>query len=123
MFSRARTIKKILYAPITILVLAILLVFLVRGAIGAYKDERASRKELQNSQQSSAELSKRETFLQSEIERLGSDRGLEEELRNKYPVAKEGESVVIIVEPKEEDNDSAPAQTSGFWSNLFNFFR
>jgi len=123
MFSRARTIKKILYAPITILVLAILLVFLVRGAIGAYKDERASRKELQNSQQSSAELSKRETFLQSEIERLGSDRGLEEELRNKYPVAKEGESVVIIVDAKNGGDNSIPAQSEGFWSKILNIFR
>ena len=123
MFSRVRTIKRILYAPISILVLAVLLVFLVRGAIRAYQDERVSRRELQNLQQSSAELAEREAFLQREIERLSSDRGLEEELRNKYPVAKEGESVVIIVDPKEDEDGSIPAESKGFWSRILDFFR
>lgn len=123
MLRRTRTIKRILYAPITAIVLVVVLFLLVRAAIGAYRDERASRSQLKNLQQSAAELSNREMFLASEVDRLGSDRGLEEELRNKYPVAKEGEHVVVIVEPKEQDSGSAPQASGDFWSRIFNFFK
>lgn len=38
--------------------------------------------------------------LGEEVKRLGTERGLEEELRRNFPVAKPGEEVVIIVDSK-----------------------
>ena len=123
MLRRARIVKRILYAPITILVLAVLVVVLVRGAFRAYQSERASQAQLQNIEQSASELSARESFLKQQTERLQSPRGLEEELRNKYPVAKQGEHVVIIVEPKEGSSNNVSTSSRGFWSTIVNFFR
>ena len=123
MYKRARTVKRILYAPITILALVIFSIFLVRAAFRAYQSERTSTIELQNLEQSKSELSTRETFIIKEIDRLQSSRGLEEELRNKYPVAKQGEHVVIIVEPKGGNGNSTSTSSGSFWSTIINFFR
>jgi cell division protein FtsB len=120
---RKHNIKRILYSPLAILVLLVVLGFTARAVWGAYRNEQKSRTELANARLNSKELESRETFLSSEIERLESPRGIEEELRNKYPVAKEGEEVVIIVESGEDKNAQAEPQQKGFWSSFLDIFR
>ena len=120
---RTRSIRRFLYSPLFIIGLLILFVVLLKAAYGAYQNEKKSRQELQNVRQNSEELSSREDFLATEIQRLESTRGLEEELRNKFPVAKEGEKVVIIVEPEKDTSVSASQQNKGFWSSFLDLFR
>lgn len=120
---RTRNVRRLLYSPIAIILLTVAFVLLLKAALGAYTNEQRSREELQNVRQNAEELSGREEFLSTEIERLESPRGLEEELRNKYPVAKEGERMIIIVEPEEDLSVPAEADKKGFWSKVFNIFR
>ena len=50
-------------------------------------------------------LSTREAALQEEIDRLSTDRGIEEEIRSKYQVGHEGEQMIVIVQEQEEVED------------------
>jgi len=118
-----RTVKKVLYAPITLVALVILTVVLVRAAIGAYQNDRQNRDNYSRIQQDAMDLQTREQFLTGEIDRLQSTRGIEQELRNKFPVVKEGEDVVIIVEPEKKEASSYPGDSGGFWSKVRDFFR
>jgi|SRR3989344_6163025 len=117
-----RNVKRILYAPITIIVLMVLLVVLVRAAVGAYLTELRNREGAANIERDTQDLRSREQFLSDEIERLQSSRGVEEELRNKFPVVKEGESMVIIVEPEAENGVSPSNRSGGFWRWLRGLF-
>ena len=38
-----------------------------------------------------------------EIARLDTERGVEEEVRNKFEVSKEGEGVIVLLDKKEEE--------------------
>ena len=64
-------------------------------------------------------LEARETDLKTEISRLSSERGVEEELRDRYFVAKEGERVAVI-----RTDSSPPSKTNtrategGFWKKF-----
>ena len=64
-------------------------------------EKRMEREEDLNALKARAEV------LEGDIEHLQSDRGLEEELRSRFDVAKEGEQVIIIV----EDYDDTQART------------
>ena len=119
----AHRVKRILYAPITIIVLAIVFVFLARAVFNSYRSEVRNRETLETIQAETDELANREAFLTNEIDRLQTDRGMEEALRNKFPVVKEGEHMVIIVEPDEDVAPSRSSETKGFWNKLRDLFR
>lgn len=69
-------------------------------------------------------LQERESDLSADVERLNTERGVEEELRKRFGVAKKGEEVMIIVEPVVSDEGSIDDgdQKEGFWSSLLHVF-
>jgi cell division protein FtsB len=68
------------------------------------------------------ELQKQKEKLSLDIEKLKTDEGVEESIRTKFGLAKEGEGEIVIVEDK---NPSPPVEKSdgGFFSFLKNLFK
>lgn len=72
-------------------------------------------------------LEERALLLESKVEYLSDERGLEEELRNRFDVAKEGEQVVVLVDSKrnqratvsESLEDGSREDEKGFWDFIF----
>jgi len=122
-FQKKKRIKRIVYSPIVLLILAIILVILIRGVFGVYKKEKLS---LQNLNQDKAELQKivdRQNNLVSSIEYLKTEQGVEDEIRSKFRVVKDGEKISVIVDDQKADIiDIATTTKKGFWSSVFNWF-
>ncbi len=116
-------VKRVLYAPITLVALSVLLVLLGRAAWGAYRSERDNFTEFGRVHTEAAALRERESALESDIELLKTPRGMEEALRNKYPVVREGESMVIIVEPRAGVDEGVSEEPRGVWSRIKAIFR
>jgi cell division protein FtsB len=55
-----------------------------------------------------ADLEERKTMMQDKVEYLSSERGVEAEMRRNFDVAQPGEQVVIILDPKKEENTVEP---------------
>ncbi len=69
----------------------------LRGALRMY-DRYSTASEARRSTVAEAQsLKERKATLQARIDTLSSDRGLEEELRRRYGVAKDGEGVIEVV--------------------------
>lgn len=98
-FQEKHKYKKILYSKGMIIVLVILIVFFARATWGVYKKEKESSANAYRATQELKRLSDREALLTSEIARLSTDEGIEEEIRAKYGVSKPGEEILIIVDP------------------------
>lgn len=65
------------------------------------------------------ELQTEKEKLSSVISKLETDVGVEETIRNKFGLSKEGEEVIVIVE-EESNKDSTQEEDSG---GLFSFFK
>lgn len=100
-------------------VLLIVVAIAVRGVWGVYKKEQESRILRIEAEAKLADLRQREAELRSDISVLRTDRGVEEQLRERYDLAKDDEGVVVIIEPPappEEPRPSAFQQFKGwFW--------
>jgi len=92
-----------------------------RATWSVYQKERVTRHKLGSSQEEYSELTQRQEFLESEIERLGTPEGVEEEIRERFGFAKEGERVIVLVE-SDQSGASAGGSGSGFWSWLKGLF-
>ena len=104
-FQRKRKIRKVLYSPGVILGLFLLLVLVSKATWGLYDKERESRKNLDRVEADLLALTVREEQLTKDIARLRTPEGIESEIREQFQVAKPGESMVILVEEKNEPEE------------------
>jgi len=113
-FEQKRQIRRLMYSKIAMVGLFVVCGFLANGLFNIYGKARESMDRKNLSAQSLVRLQEREAKLQAEIERLDSRNGLEEELRNRYSLSKEGERVIVII----EDEDGTRVATTTEDSSL-----
>ena len=92
--------RRAMYAKPTIIFLFLLLGFILSGTWNMYQKSRLARENVLRANESVANLRGREGTLTKDILRLSTPRGIEEELRSRYMVAKEGEGVIVISDPE-----------------------
>lgn len=70
-----------------------------------------------------AELEKSKAKLSSDINSLKTEAGVEESIRNKFGLAKDGENMIMITEDKNLPETQSQTDSSGFFSFLKNLFK
>lgn len=93
-----RRIRQILSSPILSFILFVILLILLNGIYGVYKRGEIARINRIEGDRKLALLKDRQERLSNEIAKLSTDRGVEEELRNKFQITKKGEEVMIVVD-------------------------
>ncbi len=123
-FQEKRRIKKILYSPYVVILLAVILIFLLRGVWGVYQKSSYSRENLERAQTNYNELQARERKLSEEIEYLKTTGGKEEEIREKYGLIKPNEEVIMVVDPenKRAEPEYLPDNKS-WWQKIFDMIQ
>jgi len=124
-FHEKRKLKSLLYskpAAYVLLAIALLLSWSVYERFEREREMATRRYELEEKLET---LTMQAMTLEEEVARLKSERGIEEELRNRFEVAKTGEQVVIVVG---DERDAATATTRlapqprGFFGRIGAFF-
>jgi len=118
-FQQKRKFKKIIYSKIFFLILLILVIFLGRATYDIYKKYKISSDDYSVTKKDYDSLKVREDMLQSEIDKLKTDYGIEEEIRSKFNVAKPGETVVTVIDGTSSTSTDVSNSNNGFWSNLW----
>lgn len=106
-FGKQNKYKNIIYSKVTILVLLVLVVFLGRSVWERFQIERDMAARATQAQAELDELSARKDDLEARVEYLEGERGIEEEVRKNFDVAKDGEQVIILMGNVEEEKESA----------------
>ncbi len=101
-----------------LLVFGFLLVVLLAVATWqVYTKQQDARRQHFNEAETVAELTARKAALQTELSSLDTDRGIETEVRERYPVEKPGEQEIMLVAPKQSDTGSSTPKTS-LWDTI-----
>ena len=116
-FSQKRKVRRLMYSPISLIFLFIILFLVVKGSFGVYQKYSLSKNELQNSQADLQVLEDKKENLETKIDRLQTETGIEKEIRSKFDVAREGEKLIVIVEDKVEEE--IVIEEKGFFGNIF----
>jgi cell division protein FtsB len=99
-------------------VLVLFLVFAQAG-IGMYSKAREAKEKRDLAFAELQRLEARQAELQATIARLSSERGVEEELRNRFFIAKEGEKVAILnTNESEEGRTPIVSSEKSFWKKF-----
>ncbi len=94
------------HSPLVLIVLFCILILFVFNIIGLAEKERETAKKKDIELSKIENLRIREKTLTDDISRLKTEEGIEETIRDKYQVVKEGEKMVVIVD--EETKEVTP---------------
>jgi len=122
-FQQQREVKKIIYSKITIFVLFIVVIFLAHSTYGIYQKENLSATSYSEVKKEYDSLQERQSMLNSEIMRLKTENGIEEEIRSKFSVAKPGETVVVVVDENGSASTSDNKSPESLWSKFIGLFQ
>jgi len=122
-FQQKKKIRKVIYSRVTIFVLFVAVIFLTRSVYDIFTKERISAENLAMTQKDYSALEARQTTLKSDISRLNTQGGVEEEIRSKFSVAKPGETVVMIVDSTSSSSTDSQGNKKSFWQRFVDFFK
>ena len=124
-FQEKKKLRNILYSKVTLIAIFVILVFVARATFSVYYKQKVSGENLSKAREEITELEKREKMLNSEIDRLKTDKGTEEEIRKKFMVGKAGEEVIVIVDDNKTNKNGADAsdEKKSAWVRFLDLFR
>ena len=99
------------------------LVFLASLSVWrVYEKERESRKLRMQAEAEWTDLSARKKQLEASIAEVGTDRGLEEALREQYALAEQGEGLIVIVDPPAPEVLEATSTITNWFKKVLPWF-
>lgn len=122
-FQQKRNIRKIIFSKLMLLVLLLLVVFVGKGVWRVYKSQVMSRDNLANVERKYEDLLDRKEMLEDSIKSLNTEEGIEEEIRQKFGVVKDGETMIVIIDNKNTSSKAVEMEDGGFWSKIVEWFK
>ena len=113
------------HSPFVLVILLCVVVVFAFNMVGLIEKEKETAQKKALILDEIDTLNKRETMLRSDINKLNTDDGIEDAIRDKYQVVKPGEKMVVIVDDKNstEIQSNDPKNDHSFlgWiKNMFN---
>jgi cell division protein FtsB len=117
-FQEKIKLRKFLYSRITLIVLLAILFFLVRAVWSVYQKQEMTRENLTRTTANFNNLQARQEMLSTEIERLKTESGKEQEIREKYGLVRPGEEVMVVVDKNNDAGPDAGSTKISFWQKI-----
>ncbi len=104
------------HSPLVLLALFCVLILFIYNMVGLFEKERETSKKKELILDKIETLRNREKSLNSDIEKLKTEEGVEETIRDKFQVVKDGEKMVVIVDEEiKKEEPLLPKNSHGFW--------
>ncbi len=115
--------RAILHSPVFLVILSIIVVSLLRSNYNIYKKNQIAKINRGESDKKLAQLVGKHDRLSSLLKKLDTERGVEEELRNKFQITKSGERVLVVVDEEgQQDYTGTTTIDQGYWEGFKSFF-
>lgn len=117
-FNQKKAYKKVLYSPLVLFLLLCILLVLIKAFFGVYEKEKMSALKLSRQKAELEKALSRQKTLSDSVSYLKTDKGVEDEMRNKFRVVKDGEMVAVIIDDDSTTTTATSTQEKGFWSGI-----
>ncbi len=120
-FRERSRLRRFIYSKPSIFILFFFVILTAHGAWGMFEKSREAKIKEEKALLELGQLSSRHSELEQDINKLSTERGQEEEIRNRFMVAKDGEKVIIISQPVQEEVHSVTVtdiEEKGFLDSL-----
>lgn len=120
-FRQRFRFRRMLYSKIVAVALLALFVLVAQATWGMYEKSVEAGERRDRAEMTLRGYEERTEELDANIERLSTERGIEEEIRDRFMVAKEGEGVIVVRTPsaeKKEDVVIVNGEKRSVWKRM-----
>jgi len=121
-FQRKRDWRSVMQSKPVLAILIILLFFFAWGMMGFMGKMQLTVENRKIAEERLRDLEEKKEKLSSDISKLSTESGIEESIRLKFGLAKEGEGVIVVV-PDPNQAEEKEESSSGFFSFIKNWFK
>lgn len=107
---------------VALVILALLIATLGAAAWRLYGKAEEARLTHQGAAQALEELRSRKSAVESSLSKLGTERGIEEEIRLRYQLAKPGEEQIVLVASQAQSAQNVTPEKKSLWDTLMGWF-
>ena len=124
-FQQKKRLRNTVHSRITLGILLIFVVLLGHATFNAYSRYKEAKMKENREVNELYKLEGRKKILDEDITRLQSERGIEEEMRSRYGVVKNGEKIIVVVDSKQNKKTKKGSNINGnsFWDAIIDIFR
>ncbi len=117
-------IKDLIFSVPFIVILGVVCALSINATWDVYKKVRDTGKNVAAVAETYNELKKRELELTAKIGSLETPLGVETEIRDKFGLVKDGEEMIVIVDPPKEEKENDPESTDDktLWEKIKGWF-
>jgi len=121
--KRRQKARKRLYSKVTIVFLLIVVVLLIRPTWNIFQKSRESKRNVIEARAELVTLENRKKDLERDLEYIKSEHGRDQEIRSKFGMAKDGETLVVVVRDEEKKPAPEPVPEPTFWEKTWSRFQ
>jgi len=121
-FQEKRGIRHIMQSRLILVFLGVIILVFAWSVIQLVSKAKETAKNKNIAEDKIAELQKGKEKLSSDIAKFQTEKGIEENIREKFGLAKEGENMIVIIEDKNLP-EKEEVESNGFFSFLKNWFK
>jgi len=122
-FQKKKGLKEVMQTKPALVFLTIVVIVFAWSAVGLIGKAIDTAKNKKIAQNKITELQQQKEKLTSDIEKLNTEKGVEESIREKFGWAKEGEKVIVVVDDKNPPIVEEKTEKKGFFNFLKNLFK
>ncbi len=111
-FHEKRKIRRVIYSRYFIGFIFLVTLVIGRSVYERFSVEREMAQKLEDHKENLEAIKARAALLETKVNHLKNERGIEEELRTRFDVARDGEQVVILLDAPQntEKNSKSPSE-------------
>ena len=117
-FQQKKRWRNIVESRPVLIFFGLLLLFFAWGVIGLMGKMKMTIENRKIAENKFADLQKKKESFSADVAKLNSQSGIEESIRERFPVVKEGEGLIVVVDEKEKSEEQKN-EDEGFFSFLF----
>ncbi|MCX6751693.1 MAG: septum formation initiator family protein [Candidatus Nomurabacteria bacterium] len=122
-FQKSEKLKHVMQSKLFLIFLGIVILVFVFSVFSFWGKMEETSKNKKIAEDKIAELEKSKEKLNSDIANLKTEKGVEENIRNKFGLAKEGENMILVVDDKSSSEVPKNTDSGGFFSWLKNLLQ
>jgi hypothetical protein len=122
-FQSKKRYKKIIQSKPVLIILGISLIFFIWNIIKLTEKAIETKKNRDIARNKIIELQKQKSELELKIQKFNTEKGLEENIREKFGFAREGEGMILVIDDQNKSNNTETENKNSFFNFLKNLFK
>lgn len=118
-FQEKNRLRRIMYSKVALIGLFFLLLVVAKATYTLYLKQQKGGEILKRTRAELQTVQEHQATLKSKMDRLSTELGVEEEIREKFDLAKPGENVIVMVD--KEATVTAPTEEKGWWLSFWSW--